>query len=61
MRARLYKYTHAQTVFTLSIVNNKAERARSIVIIKHKHMCNYKIVINICYVYDESYVYDETV
>ena len=34
MRATFYKYTHAQTVFTLSIVINRAEHARSIVIIK---------------------------
>ena len=29
------KYTHAQTVFTLSNVINRVEHARSIVIIKH--------------------------
>ena len=40
------KPTHAQTVLT---VTKKVERARSIVIIKHKcmPMCNHKIHINI--------------
>ena len=56
MKAWLYRYTHAQTVFTLWIVINRAELARNyqliiklLVIIKHKYMiiCNYKIVINI--------------
>ena len=38
-----------QTVFTLSIVINNAEYARSIVIIQHKYMlmCNHRIVVNI--------------
>ena len=49
MRARLYKYTDAHIVFTSSIVINRAEYARSLVIIKHKYIlkCNHKIVINI--------------
>ena len=43
------RYEHAQTVFTLSVVINRAEHARFIVIIKHKYMlmCNHKIRINI--------------
>ena len=43
------KYTHAQTVFTLTILFNGAEHARSIAIIKHKYMlmCNYTICIKI--------------
>ena len=49
IRSRLYKYTHAQTVFTLSIIVIRVERAQSIVIIKHKYMlmCNHKSIIDI--------------
>ena len=46
MRERVYKYnTHAQIVFTLSIVTNRAELAQPIVFIKHKYMlmCSHKI------------------
>ena len=41
--------THAQTVFTLSIVINRAEHARATKIINHKYMLmyNHKIHINI--------------
>ena len=49
MRARLYKYTHTQTVFRSAIVINRTEDAYSVVIIKHKYMlmCNHKIRISI--------------
>ena len=48
LRSRLYGYTHAQTVFTLSIEINRAKHAQSIIIIKHKCMlmCNHKTVLN---------------
>ena len=49
IRVKLYKYTHAQTVYTFSIIINRAERAQSLIIIKHKNILMYyqKIVINI--------------
>ena len=49
MRARLYKYTHTQTAFTLPTVINSAKHAQTTLIIKHKYMlmCNHKICINV--------------
>ena len=46
---RLYKYTHAQTVFTLYIAINRAEYVGATKIIKHKYMltCKHKIRMNI--------------
>ena len=45
LRVRLYMCTHAQTVFTLSIVINRTENALATKIIKHKHMLMYGIII----------------